>query len=133
MKLLLLILSIFSAQYLLATESLNKEKVLKNHQLINLLMGEEVFIEKTISANRSARVIRESRPTREARLTRETRPSRTTRLARDSRVSRTIHLVRESRPSRVIQITHNTQPKKKSSLKACTKTKSTSMQLAKKK
>ena len=120
MKLLLLILSIFSVQYLLATESLNKEKVLKNHQLINLLMGEEVFIEKTIPANRSARVTRESRPTREARL------------ARDSRVSRSIHLVRESRPSRVIQITHTTQPKKKNSLKACTNTKSSSMQLAKK-
>ncbi len=117
MKLLLLTLSIFSVQYLLATESLNKEKVLKKHQLINLLMGEEVFIEKTIPANRSARVTRESRPAREARLTRETRPSRTTRLARDSRVSR------------VIQITHTTQPKKKDS----TKTKPVTMQLAQKK
>lgn len=108
MKLLLLVLSIFSLQYLSA-ETNNQEKVLKNHQLINILMGEEVFIEKIIPANRSARVIRESRPTREARLT------------------------RDSRVSRVIQITHTTQPKKKSSLKACTNTKSSSMQLAKKK
>ena len=116
MKLVLLILSIFSLQYLSA-EINNKEKVLKNHQLINILMGEEVFIEKTISPNRLARASRESRPTRAARLTRE------------SRNSRTMHLVQETLPSKVIEI----QAKEKSFLKATINTKPESIKLVKKK